>query len=125
MTRSILVVIPGRPPSPNRQRVHWRVRHRSDQQWRTEARLTAELALPGDWPGPLARATLDVVHVVRDRRRRDIDNLAGATKSSLDGMVDAGLLADDSATVLVSITHRVEHVPGLTETRYTFTEAPE
>ena len=36
-----------------------------------------------------------------DRRRRDIDNLVAASKPALDGLVDAGILADDAGVDLV------------------------
>jgi crossover junction endodeoxyribonuclease RusA len=117
---SVIVVVPGRPPNPNRtRRYHWRARHRADQEWRQAGRLSAH----GLRRTPMQRATLDVVHVVPDRRRRDLDNLTASIKAVLDGIVDAGVIADDSSRVLVSVTHRIEHEPGVAATRFTFTEA--
>lgn len=121
--RTVTIVIPGRPPNPNRtRRYHWRVRHRSDREWRTAARVHALHVLGREWSGPMTRARLEVIHVVPTKARRDPDNLAAGIKASLDGMVDAGVIADDSDRVLVVITHRIEHVKGVTETRYTFVE---
>jgi Holliday junction resolvase RusA-like endonuclease len=44
--------------------------------------------------------TADVTFVVPDRRRRDMDNLLAMLKPAWDGLVDAGLLVDDSAEML-------------------------
>ena len=42
-----------------------------------------------------------------DRRRRDVGNLAPTTKALIDGMVDAGLLVDDSSAHVVGPDHRL------------------
>lgn len=101
----MLIVIPGTPPSPNRTRAgHWRRRYKSDQQWRSDARLLAIDArnrLRGvtfPWP----RVALRYVWVVPDdRRRRDPDNWVAACKPILDGIVDAGIIPGDDSRVIV------------------------
>lgn len=75
-------------------RTHWRNRQRHA----ADARLVvgqAVKATRGD-------TTFDVAHIAvtfraPDRRRRDPDNLLGAVKPLIDGLVDGGLLPDDSA----------------------------
>lgn len=50
---------------------------------------------------PLAApVTMDLLFILKDGRRHDLDNLLASFKHHLDGLVDAGLLADDSAKVL-------------------------
>ena len=96
------IEIPGLPPrelSPN-ARVHWRVR----ADWTAEYRRSIYLLLrPIMWKsGPDAWATpdhakVDITFVVPDKRRRDKTNLAASFKAGLDGLVDAGIIKDDSA----------------------------
>lgn len=119
--RSITVVVPGRPENPNRIRGHWSKRHGINVKWKTAAAWHAAMVLPGGWK-PMRRARMSVVHVVPDRRARDLDNLVAAIKASLDGIVLAGVIADDSDRVLTGADHRIEYVKGVAETRYTFTE---
>ena len=58
-----------------------------------DARNRSECAK--DWV-QLDFAKVDVTFVVPDNRRRDKGNLIGAFKPALDGIVDAGVLVDDS-----------------------------
>ena len=48
------------------------------------------------WKQPPARAVVNVTFIVPDRRRRDKTNFASAFKAGLDGLVDAGIIKDDS-----------------------------
>ena len=123
MTRAVTIVVPGRPPNPNvARRYHWRTRHSTDQAWKALAVAAAQQALPVAWT-PLTKARMSVVHVVPTKARRDPDNLAAGIKASLDGLVLGGVIADDSDRVLVSVSHTIEYVKGVTETRYTFEDA--
>lgn len=121
MTDPVTVRIPGAPPLPNRtvREGSWHARSRSRRSWRTAAMWAARV-VHGARP-PVAACDLDVEHVLPDRRRRDLDNLAAATKPLLDGLVDAGLLAGDDTTVVRSIAHRATVVRGVRETRITVT----
>jgi Holliday junction resolvase RusA-like endonuclease len=122
MTRSITVTVPGRPENPNRIRGHWGRRAGINARWKRDAAWYARQVLPPDWQ-PLTRASLHVVHVVPTRAARDIDNLVAAIKGSLDGLVDAGVVTDDSDRVLSEVRHTIEYVKGVAETRYRFEEA--
>ncbi len=122
MSEPITITIPGAPPSPNRtvREGSWHARAASRRQWR-DAACWAARAVHGARP-PLGAVTIEMTHVVPDRRRRDLDNLAtAATKPYLDGLVDSGLLSDDSSDVVTAITHRAELVRGLRETRIVIT----
>lgn len=119
--RTITIVVPGRPPNPNRIRGHWAKRNGIAQRWKQLAWGCALEQLPVRWR-PMERATLEVVHVVPTKAARDHDNLVAGIKPCLDGLVRAGVVVDDSDRVLVSVTHRPEYEKGVAATRYTFTE---
>ena len=46
---------------------------------------------------PMDKTHITITWVAKDKRRRDIDNLFASMKSSIDGLVASGLIADDSA----------------------------
>ncbi len=48
------------------------------------------------WKGPWASAEMRYRFFYRDSRRRDPDNLLASMKAAIDGIVDAGILSDDS-----------------------------
>ena len=56
---------------------------------------------------PYESAHITITFVAANKRRRDIDNLLASCKSSIDGIVAAGVIADDSA-MHVSYTLRYE-----------------
>jgi len=64
--------------------------------YRHEVGWRAVVAKDGKaWRAP-DKAKVDVTFIVPDRRRRDKTNLASAFKAGLDGLVDAGVIVDDS-----------------------------
>ena len=46
---------------------------------------------------PLEKAHLTITFRASDKRRRDMDNLLSASKAYVDGLVAAGVIADDSS----------------------------
>ena len=56
---------------------------------------------------PYAKAHITVTWVAKDKRRRDVDNLFASMKPYIDGLVEAELIADDSA-MHVSYTLKYE-----------------
>jgi crossover junction endodeoxyribonuclease RusA len=101
MNATLTITLPGLPPkecSPN-ARVHPLAKARVTRRYRDEVRIRAWSALMaqphGYWLAP-DKAQVDVTFVVPDRRRRDKTNLAASFKAGLDGIVDAGILVDDS-----------------------------
>ena len=105
----LTITIPGLPPrecSPN-ARVHWIVKAQHAGRYRQIVKLVAKSALAEHRKAIIARSTwvmdctnkpmrLDITFVVPDRRRRDKTNFASAFKAGLDGLVDAGIIKDDS-----------------------------
>lgn len=101
--------------NPNRsRRLHWAVRHKHAAAYRKDCGWVAKEAMakhPG--PFPLApKVEADVLFVVADRRRRDVDNLLASLKPGFDGCVDAGLLKDDRAGMLKVASVDLAHRPG-------------
>ena len=80
------------PLSLNARPPHWRVRHRITRNVRAEVALLARAArIPA-----LQRIAVELHYVPRDRRRRDPINLAPTAKVLEDGLVDAGVVPDDT-----------------------------
>jgi crossover junction endodeoxyribonuclease RusA len=85
-------------------------------QWRDSV---GWLAREQKLPTGLDRVDVELLMIPADRRRRDPDNLAGVLKPCLDGLVDVGVLPDDSATHVASVTLRVSRPrPGLRDHRW-------
>ena len=81
-------------------RVHWRTRDRITRQIRGDsATLVRAARVPS-----LDRVTMEGVLHPHDRRRRDPHNWVPSFKAMIDGVVDAGVLADDDAKHLLSFT---------------------
>lgn len=126
---TLVVTVPGRPKTPNDYRGrqgggHWRSRHANNQTWKAAGVRAALEVKPADWE-PLTRCRLTVEFIVPTRARRDDDNLIAAQKPVLDGIVMAGILADDSNRVIaerVYLPQRYEK--GVQATVYTFESVP-
>ena len=56
---------------------------------------------------PYAKAHITITWVAKDKRRRDVDNAFASMKPYIDGLVEADLIADDSA-MHVSYTLKYE-----------------
>jgi Holliday junction resolvase RusA-like endonuclease len=46
---------------------------------------------------PFEKAHISITYKSKDKRDRDMDNLLSAMKGTIDGLVDAGVMVDDSA----------------------------
>lgn len=111
----IILPLPPKGLSPNARPAHWGQRSPRIAECRQHARFTSLNAVRpagGDWPSlPLRTPVLvDVIATYRIRRRRDSDNLLASCKPIFDGIVDAGLIPDDSSEYLRinSVTIRVD-----------------
>lgn len=94
MTAEYVLWLPyGKPPLTANQRLHWAVKARLTADVRRDAMLLARSAR---LPRGVDHATIRLHYVPRDRRRRDADNLVPTLKAACDGLVDAGLTADDT-----------------------------
>lgn len=119
--RSVTIRIDGRPPTPNARR-HWRVTALDNETWKGAARISALAALPAVWE-PLRRCTVDVTFVFATKARHDWDNAIAAQKPVLDGIVSAGVIADDSTDVIARLQFWCEHRKGESATVYRIEEA--
>ncbi len=103
----IRVTIPAPGPwlSANDRR-HWAETARLTRAWRATAKLAARNLGPVPTP-------VDITVTVHRARggRSDASNLAPTAKAAIDGLVDAGVLPDDSATYVRSETY-VTGAPG-------------
>jgi crossover junction endodeoxyribonuclease RusA len=86
-----------RPLSMN-DRSHWRARA---DEIATVRQATLVLAKQAKIP-PLGRCRVTLVYEPRDNRRRDQINLAATLKPVQDGLVDAGVVADDTPELMES-----------------------
>lgn len=71
---------------------HWSQRAKVVKEIRREAMVRARAARLG----PYRHITTTLHYQPRDRRRRDPSNLVGTQKPLLDGLVDAGVVPDDT-----------------------------
>ena len=97
------LLIPPREMDNSNHRTHWAVRARKQR----ELRAAAHGACQGltSLVGPVS---LTITFRFPDKRHRDLDNIS--LKGAIDGIVDAGLIADDRSTILRSVTRtRDEH----------------
>lgn len=115
---NLVVTIPGRPPTPNNgPRNNWAAAAAERKQWRGDAHKIARDAVNrAGWErADLVR--VHVVFVVPTHGRRDWSNLIASLKPLEDGLVDAGVMLDDSLDVIQSYTfgHRYERGIAATE----------
>jgi len=96
-----------RPPLTSNQRFHWR----------KKASITADLRLQvhrllmlANVP-PMRKAQIELVWVVKDRRRRDVDNVVPTLKVCADAAVDAGVIQDDTPEFCVKVMPTIKHDP--------------
>ncbi|WP_440102435.1 hypothetical protein [Glutamicibacter mishrai] len=79
------------------QKEHWAPRNKRTQAWRHGAHIMARQA---KLPKGLARVQVDAYVWKSSHRRYDPHNLMPTLKPVIDGLVDYGLLADDSSEYL-------------------------
>ena len=111
------IVIPlgyDSPPLRSNARMHWAPR----------AELTRQIRAHAGWQskalcrerGPIdGRVTVTLIWTVTDGRRRDAGASSPTLKAALDGIVDGGLLPDDSSRYVVEERCRIERgtTPGV------------
>lgn len=117
----IILPLPPKALSPN-ARKHWTGRAEAASTYRQHAwamtrnamHERAKVEQATSFPGPLrplrAPVLVDIIATYRIHRRRDEDNLYASVKPALDGIVDAGLIPDDSSEYLRinSVTIRID-----------------
>lgn len=93
---SELIVLPWTKPLLNlNSRQHWSARARDTEAVRS---VTAMLCRDVE---PALKVRVVLSYTPRDRRRRDADNLVGMLKPICDGIVDAGVVPDDTPEFMV------------------------
>jgi Holliday junction resolvase RusA-like endonuclease len=106
----------GLPVWNANSRGHFMQRADAVSQWRASVGWKAREA---NLPTRLGTVDVELMMIPADRRRRDPDNLAGVLKPCLDALVDVGVLEDDSAAHVASVTLRVARPrPSLTAHRW-------
>lgn len=81
-----------KPPLNANQRMHWAPKGKLTRTIRDEtARLAREANIP-----ETSTVTVQLAWVVTDKRRRDSDNIYPTFKAMCDGLVDAGIVPDDT-----------------------------
>ena len=80
----------AKPPLNLNDRMHWR------QKAQVVKALRTYVAGMGIFMSPYQRIRVELHYAPRDGRRRDADNLVATLKPCLDGLVDAGVIKDDT-----------------------------
>ena len=94
------------PPITANRSYHWRAKGRLTKDIRTATALLAR-RLP-----PLGKCRVSLVWVVTDRRRRDGgENVTPTMKPMIDGLVDAGVVTDDTGDLVVRESPTVKWIP--------------
>lgn len=105
-----LIVLPfDRPPLTANQRMHWR---KKALVTRTVRMIAKEFT--GHIP-PLVKCRVQLIWLVTDKVRRDVDNVVPTLKALCDGLVDAGIVRDDTPKYmekLMPVISRVEKAAG-------------
>ena len=92
MSRTWTIRLPyTKPPLSLNQRLHWRVKSKLTKDVRQYVLQSAWYAVPA-----CSAVAVELHYVPRDARRRDRDNLVATLKPCMDGLVEAGVIPDDT-----------------------------
>lgn len=94
---AIIVLSFGRPPLNLNQRMHWARKAELTRDIRQEVATKARPLKAQFAPGPI---TVLFHWQPKDNRRRDSDNPVLTAKACWDGIVDAGIVADDTPDLM-------------------------
>jgi len=92
-------------------RQHWAVKAKHVKEWRDAALVLARAAKIS----PCRRIKVELHYEPRTEQRRDPDNLVASLKPLVDGLVDAGVVADDTEAYVERawpVIHRATGKPG-------------
>ncbi|MBP2331251.1 crossover junction endodeoxyribonuclease RusA [Kibdelosporangium banguiense] len=98
----------NKPPLTANQRLHWREKARRTRMVREITRIRARQA----GIQPCARITVQLHYRPGDNRRRDAPNLHATAKPAVDGLVDAGLVPDDTGEYVTEVMPVIHPGPG-------------
>lgn len=92
MTTHVIALPFTTPPLSLNDRGHWATKARMVRDVRDTVHTLAQVTkIPA-----YGRILVELHYVPRDNRRRDADNLVATLKPCIDGLVDAGVVLDDS-----------------------------
>ena len=97
------------PPLSANDRRHWRAQAARVAEVRAFVREAVAWANTDKWPSGGDHVVVTLTYYPRDRRRRDADNLVPTLKACCDGLVDAGVAADDTPDLMT------KHMPVIAE----------
>ncbi len=97
------------PPLTANQRMHHMARHRHVKALRGTTTMLARAAHIPELPA--CRVTL--TWFVQTRHRRDTDNVVPTLKAACDGLVDAGIVPDDTPELMAKLMPVITHRPGV------------
>ena len=92
--RIVLPDLPPREANPNSNTYRYK---RNEIRSGQHEEMIAYVLEQGRPDTPIERAHITITWRSKDKRTRDADNLFAAMKGSIDGLVKAGVLVDDSA----------------------------
>ncbi len=106
---SWLLELPFTTPLSLNDRMIWQVKAKAIKPWRKAAHALAKAAgIP-----PCQRVRIELYYTPRDNRARDPLNLVATLKAVEDGIVDAGVIPDDSSRYHESVMPKItEKGPG-------------
>ena len=108
MTTHLAIRLPyDKPPLTLNGRYHWRKRAAVSKDLREHI---AREVWGKTWPTTCEHIRVELHYHPRDARRRDADNLVPTLKPCIDGIVDSGLIPDDTPEY-VTWTAPVIHEP--------------
>jgi len=107
------------PPLTANQRMHHMARHRHVKALRG---TTALLARAAHVP-PLGVCRVTLTWFVNTRHRRDADNIVPTLKAACDGLVDAGVVPDDTPDLMAKLMPVIEYRPGVRQSLELLVEA--
>lgn len=106
--RTVLTFDWPRPPLHANQRLTWRAKAATTRQVRDVAHWAAK-RIPD-----LGRVRVTLTWVVNTKTRRDADNIVPTLKALADGLVDAGLVADDTPDLMDKVMPVIRYERGST-----------
>jgi crossover junction endodeoxyribonuclease RusA len=100
----------------------WGERAESTRIARSEAYLIAKQVATFEAGLPYEHCEIEEVFTIPTKRRMDIENLIFGAKSFLDGIVDAGIIVDDSWQYVKKLSGRIVYKKGCRQTEIIITE---
>lgn len=104
-------LLAGRPLLTHNQRFGWRKVATRRRHIRTTVCLAARIARRAAGIPQADHITVQLHYRPPDRRKRDAPNLTASSKPAVDGLVDAGLVPDDTPEHVTEVMPQI-HEPG-------------